>query len=83
MKDLSATEASRRFSEVLDAVEHRHESFVVVRNGRPIARITPASTPNGKSVAAFLNANRPDPRWEADLGALRAELVVEERPWNA
>ena len=33
MKDISATEAGRHFSELLDAVEHRHESFVVVRRG--------------------------------------------------
>jgi prevent-host-death family protein len=82
MKDLSATEASRRFSEVLDAVEHRRESFVVVRNGRPIARITPATVANGAAVAEFLRANRPDPKWEADLRALRAALSIEERSWS-
>lgn len=81
MKDLSATEAARRFSEVLDAVEHRHETFIVTRNGKPVARIAPASTANGKRVKEIFLAHTPDPEWAGELRELRAMLTPEERPW--
>jgi len=41
MKELTAVEAKVRFGAVLDAVE-RGEEIVVTRNGKPVARITPA-----------------------------------------
>jgi len=53
MRDISATEAGRHFSEVLDAVEHRHESFVVVRKGRSIARIVPEPGLAGRDAKAL------------------------------
>lgn len=81
MKDLSATEAARRFSHVLDSVEHGHESFRIVRGGRPIARLTPVGQANGKQVVDFLNAHPPDPDWAADLEPLRAQLDGEGQNW--
>jgi prevent-host-death family protein len=42
MRRLTATDAARRFSEVLDAVEMHGESFLVVRRGQAVARIEPA-----------------------------------------
>ena len=42
MSEISATEASKRFADMLDAVEHRGETFTVVRRGRAIATIAPA-----------------------------------------
>ena len=42
MKLISATTASRQFSDLLDAVE-RGESITVTRGGRVIAEISPAS----------------------------------------
>src|SRR5438128_10998408 len=49
-EDLSATEAARHFSEVLDRVEHQGASFTVVRNGKPVARLLPAASSNGADV---------------------------------
>jgi prevent-host-death family protein len=82
MRDISATEAARHFSELLDAVEHRNESFVVTRNGRSVARITPAVAASGRSVKDLLLGYRPDAAWERELGALRSMLLTEERDWN-
>ena len=42
MSEISATEASKRFSDLLDAVEYRGETFTVVRYCRIIATIAPA-----------------------------------------
>ncbi len=41
MKTLSATEAARNFSAVLDAVERDQEEIVLVRNRRQVARLVP------------------------------------------
>jgi len=81
VRRLTATEAARRFSEVLDAVERRSESFLVVRRGRAVARIEPARAANGKRVKEILRANPPDSRWAAELRELRGALTVEDRAW--
>lgn len=83
VKDLSATEAARRFSEMLDAVEHRGESFVISRRGRPVARLEPATAANGASIRRLLRKLPSDPSWEADLRELRALLTLDEARWPA
>lgn len=82
MRRLSATDAARRFSELLDAVERRGESFLVVRRGRAVARIEPAGAANGKLVKDVLRSNPPDGRWASELRKLRAALAIEDRPWD-
>jgi prevent-host-death family protein len=79
MKDITATEAGRHFSELLDAVEHRHESFVVVRKGRSIARIVPEPGLSGSEAKSLLRRHRPDGRWSEDLHDLRSQLESEQR----
>ena len=82
MRKLTATEAARRFSEMLDAVEHGGETFVVVRNGRPVAQISPAAGATGRDVKAFLRRHTPDSDWARQLRDLRASLVIEDRDWT-
>ena len=82
MRRLTATHAARRFSELLDAVERRGETFLVVRRGRAIARIEPARAANGKRVKDLLHSSRLDARWANELRELRASLRVEDRRWN-
>jgi prevent-host-death family protein len=82
MRNVTATDAARRFSELLDAVERRGETFVVVRRGRAVARIGPARAANGKAVKEILRSNPPDPEWASELRRLRASLDVEERRWS-
>ena len=82
MRTLSATDAARRFSELLDAVERRGESFLVLRRGHAVARIEPARAANGKLVKEILRTNPPDGDWANELRELRASLGIEERPWN-
>ncbi len=81
MKDVSATDAARRFSEVLDSVEHRNESYRVIRAGRPVARITPVSRANGMLVLEFLTGRIPDAGWAEDLRSMRAMLRDEAPIW--
>ncbi len=42
---LSATEASRNFSEILNLVRYRGESFLIERGGEPACEIKPATPP--------------------------------------
>jgi prevent-host-death family protein len=82
MKRLTATDAARRFSEMLDAVEARGETFVVVRNGRPVARVGPAPAAHGSAVKEALRAHPRDADWADELRAQRDALRIEERRWS-
>jgi prevent-host-death family protein len=76
MKQLSATDASRRFSEVLDDVERRGESYLVVRHGRAVATIGPARCGARKSLKEALRAHRPDDAWADELRELREGIEL-------
>jgi len=43
-KTVSATEAVRRFSEILNSVKYRGEYYTIVKSGKPIASIHPVET---------------------------------------
>ena len=81
MRDVSATDASRNFSDLLDAVEHGGESFVIRRHGRAVARLEPAGA-NGAEVRAVLRSRPTDAAWARELSDLRTQLHAEERPWS-
>jgi antitoxin (DNA-binding transcriptional repressor) of toxin-antitoxin stability system len=84
VREISATEAAKRFSDLLDAVEHRGESFVVVRRGHAVASIAPAPSATGAALKAILAAHPPDPDWADEARALRAfagEAAAAE-PWS-
>ncbi|HEX6780642.1 MAG TPA: type II toxin-antitoxin system prevent-host-death family antitoxin [Solirubrobacterales bacterium] len=82
MKQLSATEASRRFSEVLDDVERGGESYVVVRHGRAVATIGPAQGGTGKALKEVLSASSPDSDWLDELRELRESMEPVGDPWR-
>jgi antitoxin (DNA-binding transcriptional repressor) of toxin-antitoxin stability system len=83
VRRVTATEAARRFSDVLDQVEHDGETFLVERHGRVIASVAPAAAASGRSVKELLRAQPVDERWPEDLAQLRARLEPQERRWNA
>ncbi|MFY1705418.1 MULTISPECIES: type II toxin-antitoxin system Phd/YefM family antitoxin [Micromonospora] len=82
MRTISATEASRRFSDLLDAIE-RGESVTVTRGNRPIAEIHPAHRRTGRDLrAALADLPAPDDHFEADLtDALRYVTTERTDPW--
>jgi prevent-host-death family protein len=84
MAEISATDASKRFADMLDAVEHRGETFTVVRRGRPIATIAPATHTTLAELREFLRAHPPDEAWEADLADIRRFVgsAPTEDPWS-
>jgi prevent-host-death family protein len=82
VKDVTATDAARHFSDLLDAIEHAGESFTVTRGGKVVARIVPVEAAAGRIVKDMLLRHRPDRRWLEDIAAVRAHLFPEDRIWN-
>ncbi len=83
MKEITATDAARGFSALLDAVELQGETFVVTRGGRSIARIEAATGASGATVKALLRRRRTDPAWADDVREVRTAAAVQERAWPA
>lgn len=79
MPDVTATDAARHFADLLDAIEHRGESFTIVRRGKAIAHLEPLHRGVGSDVKALLRRQRPDPAWAGDLEEVRGLLEIEER----
>ena len=78
MKKLTATDAARRFSEVLDEVENKRETFVVVRNGKVVAQLGPVAAASGRVVKELLRTRKPDKAWAGELDRVRSLLQVKE-----
>jgi prevent-host-death family protein len=77
--DISATDAARNFADLLDAIEHRGETFTVVRRGKPIAHLEPVKAGRGADVVALLERHRIDQTWRDDLTAVRRLLELDDR----
>jgi antitoxin (DNA-binding transcriptional repressor) of toxin-antitoxin stability system len=82
VKQLSATDAARQFSDVLDSVESKRESFVVVRHGRAVATIGPAFVGSGRALKDVLRTHRPDSAWASELRDLRESVGPGTDPWR-
>jgi prevent-host-death family protein len=80
MPDVSATDAARNFSDLLDAVEHRGEQYTVVRRGRPIARLQPVPLGTGAAAKEALRRHQPDDSWAKDLAGVRDMVTIDARP---
>ncbi len=85
---ISATDLSRNLSAILSRVQHRGESFTVVRNGTTIAALSPAGDASRRargSWRAFAESVRHlpiDPSFAADLAEVqRSQGPAELREW--
>ena len=72
VKTMTATEASRHFSDLLDAVE-RGETIMIVRGSHPVAEIGPAHRRTGADLRSAL-ADIPPP--DEEFGRHIAEAVA-------
>ena len=79
---MTATEASRHFSDLLDAVE-RGETITIVRGSHPVAEIGPAHHRTGADLSAALaDVSPPDDVFSRDIAAAIALLDSEVGdPW--
>jgi antitoxin (DNA-binding transcriptional repressor) of toxin-antitoxin stability system len=74
MPEVTATDAARKFADLLDAIEHRGERFTIVRRGRAIAQLDPVSRGRGADAKALLRRHRPDVAWSRDIETVRSLL---------
>jgi prevent-host-death family protein len=81
MRTMTATEASRGFSDLLDAVE-RGETVAITRGNRTIAQILPAPARTGRDLrAALVDVPRLDDDFQDDVTAATALLTEGGDPW--
>jgi hypothetical protein len=86
---LSATEASRSFSKLLDQIESSGRRFLVHRRGRDVCVMAPPAVAGRRAseCLAHLRGRSPvllDDQFEADLLGVLADEDVEERPaWDS
>ena len=82
---VTATELARKLGDLLSRVRYRHESFVVERNGKPIARVVPAEDRPQAALAdvlaAWSAAAPADPAFAADLKKVGAADRPPKNPW--
>ena len=88
MREVTASEASRNFSAVLDSVE-RGEIIVVTRGGRRVASIAPTPAATGAALNAVLTRWRGaaalDDDFAESIDTARAAASTEDDrdPWTA
>src|SRR5580658_2559093 len=82
VKTMTATEASRHFSDLLDAVE-RGETITIVRGSNPVAEIGPAHRRTGADLrAALTDVPPPDDEFGRNIAEAVALLNSEVHdPW--
>jgi prevent-host-death family protein len=82
MRTVTATEASRHFSDLLDAVE-RGETVTIMRGSRPVAEIGPARRRTGADLrAALAGTAPPDDSFVKNIAEAMAMVTSEaEDPW--
>ena len=83
---ITATEAARTFSDLLNRVLYRREAFVVERGGKPVCRIVPAAPVAFKFrdlVQLWKTIPKPDPDyWNALEKINRDQPPLPESPWE-
>jgi prevent-host-death family protein len=82
MRTMTATEASRHFSDLLDAVE-RGERVIIVRGSHPVAEIGPAQRRTGADLRRALEGiTPPDETFARNISAALSMVTSEvSDPW--
>lgn len=82
---ISATEFARKLGDVLGKVRFRRDSFVIERNGEPVARLSPLPTTGETSLSealgAWCEAATTDPAFADDLERVNASDRPPRDPW--
>jgi antitoxin (DNA-binding transcriptional repressor) of toxin-antitoxin stability system len=74
-KIVSATEIVRRFSEILNSIKYRGDSYTIIRGGKPVASIRPVETPLKERTLGELKALlRHIPRLGVEAGHFEDDL---------
>jgi hypothetical protein len=83
---VSATDAVRTFSDLLNRIRYRREEFLVERGGEAICRMTPAGSAGltlGELAALLRALPRPDAGFSADVrAAVKGQGRPPRSPWE-
>ncbi len=84
---ISATEAARSFSELLDRVCYRGETFVIERGGEPVcemSHVKPLRFTGVDFLTLLHSLPKPDPSyWDAVGDTTKQTPTVPESPWGS
>ena len=85
---ISATAAARSFSDLLNRVRYKGDSFVIVRNGEEVGLLEPVSSPRPKTLNELLDhlaeIGPPDEDFARDLEEIRAsQPPMPDSPWRS
>ena len=87
-KTITVTEASRNFADCVNRAHYHRMSFVLVKNGRPFARLTPEGDKvcTGRDLAEALGRVGLTPAessaWREDLAKARKALKPPADKWR-
>lgn len=82
---ISATDLARKLGDVLGRIRYRGETFLVERNGDPVARVVPLTARPTAALAdvfaAWSAAGKADPSFARDLEEVGSADDPAEDPW--
>lgn len=86
--EITATEAARRFSDLLNRVRYRGESFTILRGGEPVGRLVPATRAKNLSFRDFMRSFRglpsPDSAFVKDMEeVIASRSPTPSAPWDS
>ena len=87
-KIISVTEAARNFADCVNRAHYQNVTFVLLKNGVPVARLVPDNEKvcNGRALSEALAAtelSRDEARaWHRDLQAARKALKAPVNRWR-
>ncbi len=79
MSEITASQAARRFSDLLDTVEQGRENFAIVRHGKVMAQIEPIKRGEGAATKQLLRSRSLDAAWAGELAVTRDLVRLEQR----
>ena len=89
---ISVTEAARNFADCVNRVHYQNATFVLLKNGKPVARLVPDGVPDpqktctGRDLAEVLKtvhlSEDEATAWRSDLHSARKKLKAPPDRWT-
>jgi len=85
---ISVTDAARNFADCVNRVRYQNVSFILLKNGKPVARLSPESEKicTGRELADALAKTYLSPSearaWHKDIVAARSKLSPPKDKWE-
>ena len=88
-RKITVTEAARNFSRCVDQVRYKEASFVLTKNKKPVAELTPSTSKvcTGREFLGFLERfELPEEEalaWSRDMREAREKLLPPRDKWES